>query len=302
MNKLQGRVLAVHGKSSVLHHDGRIFRAALKKSLLKEKRQSSLLAAGDLVEFFLDPSGVAVIESVLPRSSSLSRPDILNKGKIQVIAANVDQLIIICSTAKPQFKPGLVDRYLVIAEKEKVKPVIVLNKIDLRNPSEFAEYFEAWKRIGCDVYFTSAASGEGVDAVAKILRDKISVATGHSGVGKSTLINSIDPNLRLKTSEISRATGKGVHTTSAAVMYPLAGGGWIIDTPGLKVLDISIVRGKELQNYFPEFEGLRGRCQFGDCLHSSEPNCAIKQAVVDGDIAEFRYQSYLRFMREIAGG
>ncbi len=300
MSKLQGRILAVHGQSSVLHHDGRILRATLKKSLLKEKRQSSPLAAGDLVEFFLDSSGVAVIESVLPRSSSLSRPDILNKEKIQVIAANVDQLIIICSTDKPQFKPGLVDRYLVLAEKEKVKPVIVLNKIDLRNPAEFAGYLDVWKRIGYHICFTSAANGEGIEEVAKILRNKISVTTGHSGVGKTTLINSIIPELRLKTQEISRATGKGVHTTSAAIMYPLADGGWIIDTPGLKVLDISIVSEKELQDCFPEFDGLRERCQFGDCLHLSEPNCAVKRAVAEGGIAEFRYQSYQRFLREIA--
>ncbi len=291
----------MHGKSSVLHHDGRILRAALKKSLLKEKRQSSPLAAGDLVEFSLDPTAVAIIESVLPRSKTLSRPDILNKGKTQVIAANVDQLIIISSTDKPAFKPGLIDRYLVIAEKEKIEPVIIVNKIDLRDPAEFAGYLEAWKKIRCKVYFTSAKSGEGVDAVVEALKDKISVATGHSGVGKTTLINSIEPNLRLKTREISQATGKGVHTTSAAIMYPLTGGGWIIDTPGLKVLDISTIKANKLQDYFPEFNEFRGRCQFSDCSHISEPNCAIKQAVEKGKMPEFRYQSYLRFWREIAG-
>lgn len=291
--------MAVYGNVSALFCDGEIFRAALRKSLLRNFRNSSPLAAGDLVEFHVDASGIAVIEKILPRHNALSKPDLLNKQRQQVIAANIDQLVIISSTDKPPFKPGLVDRFLVIAFREKINPVLVLNKIDLRNPADYSEYLKAWEKIGCFVLSTSAVTGEGVSDLAEILKNKISAVTGHSGVGKSTLINAIEPNLKLKTSEISAATGKGVHTTSTAVMYPIAGNGWLIDTPGLKVLDIGSIDKRKLQDYFPEFHDYRDRCRFDDCFHINEPACAVKEAAEAGKIPKFRYLSYVRFSGEL---
>jgi ribosome biogenesis GTPase len=268
--------------------------------MLKFALGESPVAVGDNVVFEFDPVKLALIESVMPRGRILARQDVYVKGRKQIIAANLDQLVIIATTAEPDFRPGLVDRFLISAEKNELSPVIIINKIDIKNTDEFASTIDAWKALGYQVIAVSAKNGDGIDEVAKMLADKTSAFAGHSGVGKSTIINALAPKLALKTSEISSATGKGIHTTSMVRMFPLIGGGWIIDTPGLKVFDISEIKPDDLKKYFPEINERADDCRFDDCSHLNEPGCAVKEAVETGAIAAFRYQSYEKFWQELS--
>jgi ribosome biogenesis GTPase len=280
--------------------EGAEYEAKLKGRMLKHALGQSPVAVGDNVEFEFDPVKLALIERVLSRGRILARQDVYVKGRKQIIAANLDQLVIISSTAEPSFRPGLVDRFLISAEKNELAPVIVINKIDIESIDNFAPTIDAWKALGYQVIAVSAKNGDGIDEVAKMLADKTSAFAGHSGVGKSTIINALAPRLALKTSEISSATGKGIHTTSMVRMFPLIGGGWIIDTPGLKVFDISEIKPDDLKKYFPEINERASDCRFDDCDHLNEPGCAVKEAVENGKIATFRYQSYEKFWQELS--
>jgi ribosome biogenesis GTPase / thiamine phosphate phosphatase len=268
--------------------------------MLKFALGESPVAVGDNVQFEFDPVKLALIESVMPRGRILARQDVYVKGRKQIIAANLDQLVIISSTAEPVFKPGLVDRFLISAEKNELSPVIIINKIDIQNTDEFAPMIDAWKALKYQVIAVSAKNGDGIEEVATMLANKTSAFAGHSGVGKSTIINALAPKLALKTSEISSATGKGIHTTSMVRMFPLIGGGWIIDTPGLKVFDISEIKPDDLKKYFPEINERANDCRFDDCNHLNEPGCAVKEAVETGAIAAFRYQSFEKFWQELS--
>ena len=207
--------------------------------MLKNDLRESPVAVGDNVEFAFEQSGLAMIETILPRKQILRKPEVYLKKRQQVIAANMDQLVIITSTTRPTFKPGLVDRFLVSAENDNLEAIVVINKIDLRPAEDFQEYLQAWNGLGYRVICVSAKTGQGIEDLSKVLQDKESALAGHSGVGKSSLLNAIDRRLVLKISDISDATGRGVHTTSYARMYHLGIGGWVVDTPGLKVFSIS---------------------------------------------------------------
>ncbi len=236
---------------------------------------------------------------MLPRKQYLARPDLLVKNKVQIIAANLDQLVIVSSTKEPQFKPGLVDRFLISAKSEELEAIVVINKIDLTNQTEFQAYADAWSSLGYHTLFTSAKTGYGMNELIPYLKTKSSVLAGHSGVGKTSLINAIQPSLNLNTREISRSTGKGVHATASVVMFPLDFGGWIADTPGIKVFGLTGINKANLCQYFPEMTKHDGECKFNNCLHLSEPGCVIKKAVKTGDIHEFRYLSYKRIFEQL---
>ncbi len=258
------------------------------------------MAVGDNVEISIDSDGQAIIETVLPRKQYLSRPDKITPERRQVIATNLDQLVVVTSASQPQFKSGLIDRFLVSAERENLPAAVVINKIDLKEPIYFTDYVESWRKAGYTVLFTSAKKRLGLDEFKKLLEKKSSVLTGHSGVGKSTLINSIQPQLDLKTKDVSRFTGKGVHTTTAVIMYPLDVEGWIVDTPGLKIFSLTDIEKNEMADYFPEIRELAPGCRFDDCNHISEPNCAVKQAVGEGRLFEGRYASYKKLWEQLA--
>jgi len=294
-----GKITAVYGRMQKIYADGVVYEAAMRGKILKEPLSSSPIVVGDNVEFSIGSDGQAAIEKIMPRQQYLARPDLLVKGQRQIIAANLDQLVIISSTRAPKFKPGLVDRFIVNAEHENLKPAIVINKIDLAGDAEFAEFAGTWRKLGYTVAFTSAITGEGLSGLIGILKDKTSVLAGHSGVGKSSLLNALDSKLHLRTREISIATGKGVHTTTSVIMYPMPMGGWVTDTPGLKVFGLTHYRPEHIADCFAEMRGLAGSCRFGDCLHVSEPGCSIKAAVGSGGIAEFRYESYLKIINEL---
>ncbi len=296
-----GKVTAVYGKHILVYFEGTEYETQIKGRMLKEALGESPVAVGDNVEFEIGPAGQAYIESVKPRGRILARQDVYVKGRRQIIAANLDQLVIVSSTTEPAFKPGLVDRFLVSAEKNDLKPLIVLNKIDLKDAADFSSVTEIWRSIGYPVIEISAKKKDGLDILAEALAAKTSAFAGHSGVGKSTIINALAPDLLLKTSEISTATGKGVHTTTGVRMFPIGANGWIIDTPGLKVFDIQEIKPDKLYQYFPEINELEGQCRFGNCSHLKEPGCAVKAAVAAEKIAAFRYQSFEKFYEELSG-
>lgn len=243
-----------------------------------------------IVEVISDEEGV--IQKILPRRSKLSRSVEGKAYQEHIIATNIDQMVIIMSVMQPPFKWGLLDRYLIISEKNKLKSVICLNKIDLAEAEDFQEVKNTYKKLKYDVYFTSAETGYGIQDLASSLRDKVSVLVGHSGVGKSSLLQKIEPNVSVKIAEISEKTRKGKHTTSSVELFPISIGGYIIDTPGIRELGLWDIYRNELRHYFIEFQYFYSECQFNDCLHLNEPGCAVMKAVESGEISSDRYKNY----------
>lgn len=234
-----------------------------------------------------------VIERVEPRHGVLSR----HAGhKEHVIAANVDQAVIVVSAAEPPLKPGVIDRFIVSAERGGIRPVICINKLDLVDPASLQPVAGVYARLGYDVALVSALQGVGIEHLNALLRGRQSVVSGQSGVGKSSLLNSIDPNLARQTSGVSADSGKGRHTTRVAEMLPLSCGGWVIDTPGIRQLGLWDVIPEEVEGYFREFRPFVARCKFPDCSHLHEGGCAVRAAVQDGWIAPLRYASFVRIV------
>lgn len=297
--KISARVVAVYGKDIKVYYSGAYYDCSIRGKLLQTQLQSSPIAVGDNVEIIIHDSGKATIEKVLPRKQSVYRPDILGKSTHQVIATNLDQLIIVSSTQDPKFKPGLVDRFLVSAEIFGLPAVVIINKIDLQEPANYYRHSSVWGKLGYRVIFTSAKTREGIPEVIEILRAKTSTFAGHSGVGKSSLLNAIQPDLKIRTREISKSSGRGVHTTTSVIMYPLDFGGWVADTPGLKIFGLVESEKTSLQDYFPEFAAYENQCKFTNCQHRDEPGCRIKRAVDEGEVAGFRYHSYLKLWDQL---
>jgi ribosome biogenesis GTPase / thiamine phosphate phosphatase len=296
---MNGRVIAIYGPRIVIQSDDRQFEAIASGKLKHDSKGSSLVAVGDYVEFSPGTGKTATLDKIKQRKTMISRPAVEREGMLQVIVANIDRLVIVTSVISPELKPGLIDRFLVIAFKEKLFPVIVINKIDLAEPMEFKEHIETWRGIGSKVICTSAVSGSGIEDLGALLHDGTSVIAGHSGVGKSSLLNRLNPELHIKTSDISKYSGKGVHTTSRVNMFRLFPDGWVVDTPGLKDLGLADVTKKNLHRFFPEFSNFEDSCQFSNCVHVGEPLCGVKMALKEKKIAEFRYQNYLNIYKDL---
>ena len=261
------------------------------------EEEESLLAPGDRVQVRFTEDGGLVI-AVAPRKTMLMRlggPH--SRIKRQVLAANIDELVIVASVQKPQFSPGLVDRFLIAAQQGGVEPVLCFNKIDLEAPSE--EFLSLYKELGIPVYCTSCETGEGIDALEEYLAGKLCVFSGHSGVGKSSILNVMDPELQLVTREVSEATRKGRHTTTAGALYRLHRDIRVIDTPGIRALGLWGLSAEEVSLYFPEIAEQSLQCKFRDCTHIHEKDCAVQEAVEEGRIARARYESYRRIREGI---
>ncbi len=275
----------------------------LRGKLKRRPRTGDLVAVGDWVRFRRLPDGTGVIEAIEPRARALSRRAPTPRGEYeQIIIANPDQAVIVFAAARPEPKLGMLDRFLVIAEKQDIPPLIVVNKIDLTGLPAARETFGLYEDIGYPVLYTSAVTREGLDALKAALRGKISVLVGPSGVGKSSLLNAIQPGLGLAVRAVSRATGEGRHTTTVRHMVPLEGGGYVADTPGLKALALWDIEPEELDGYFPEMRDLVPLCRFNNCSHMDEPGCAVIQAVEEGRIHPARYESYVRLRLESEHG
>jgi ribosome biogenesis GTPase len=267
----------------------------LRGRLKQERRDTDLAAAGDRVRVRVLEDGSGVIEAVEPRVRSLSRRAPTVRGPVeQVIVANPDQAVFIFSCADPSPNFRTLDRFLVIAEREAIPALICANKLDLVEARSAREAFAVYEAIGYLVFFTSAKSGKGVGSIRRALRGKISVFSGPSGVGKTSLLNAIQPGLGLRTREVRQKTRKGHHTTVVPELLPLEGGGYVADTPGLRSMGLWDIEPEELDGYFPEIRPLVQDCAFSDCTHLHEPGCAVIAAVEAGSIDPERYDSYCR--------
>ena len=259
------------------------------------------IAVGDevVIEVEDENETTAVITNILPRRNYINRQSPRVKYQQHIIAANLDQSLLVATLKDPRTSQGFIDRFLVVCEMYHVPAIIIFNKTDLfrkKEEEKFAEISEMYKAIGYQVYAISVQENNGVDALRNILKDNTTLISGHSGVGKSSLINALMPNLDLKTQDLSGWSGKGQHTTTFATMYDLPQGGKIIDTPGIRELAIAGLEKEELSHYFPEMRDRLTGCRYNNCKHINEPDCAVKQAVVDGKIYEARYVSYVNIL------
>lgn len=284
---------------------GRFWNGRTKGVLkLDDITSTNPVAVGDWVEAEPenDTDNTSVISSILERHNYINRQSPRHKHQHHIVAANLDQTMLIATLKEPRTSQGFIDRFLVASEMYHVPAVIVFNKSDLYKNKELEKY-EQWKQmyeaVGYKVLLVSAEKKEGIEALKKLLEDKTTLLSGHSGVGKSSLMNVIIPEMSLKTGEISGWSGKGQHTTTFAEMYDLPEGGRIIDTPGMREFGLVDIEKQELSHYFPEMRERLNNCQFNNCLHVNEPGCAVKEAVVNGNIHEDRYVSYVGILDSI---
>ncbi|MEQ8474974.1 ribosome small subunit-dependent GTPase A [Fulvivirga sp.] len=285
----------------VLAEDSKTYACRTRGKLrLSGFKTTNPIAVGDNVEFDLEANETeGLIYAIQNRDNYIIRKSIKNKNQGHIIAANIDQTILVATLTLPRTSLGFIDRFLVSAEAFRIPQIIIFNKSDLLSPQELRkqdEYIELYQKIGVDCLVASATKKTGIEEIKEKLSGKKSLFSGHSGVGKSTLINCIAPNLDLKTSDVSSFSDKGVHTTTFAEMFDLGENTFIIDTPGIKELGLIDMEQDEISDYFPEMRELIGECKFHNCKHTHEPGCAIKIAIEEGQIAGSRYKSYLSML------
>jgi ribosome biogenesis GTPase len=267
----------------------------LRGRLKRGKREGDIVAVGDWVQTTQVNQNTGMIEDVEPRTRKFIRMAPNPQGEYQqIFIANPDQVVLVFSCAAPAPRLGMLDRFLIIAEKQGVPALVVANKVDLVSRQQRDNLFGHYPPIGYEVVYTSVKTGEGIPEFKIRLHDKISLLIGPSGVGKTSLLNTVQPGLGLKIRQVSQATSKGKHTTVVREMFPLEEGGYVADTPGLKALAFWDIEPEELDGYFPEMRELVQNCQFNDCTHINEPDCAIISAVERGLIHPERYRSYRR--------
>jgi ribosome biogenesis GTPase len=296
--KILGKEISVRTESSEVlscHVRGKLFADA-------GDLHRNQIAVGDRVEFDPVGEGRGVIHRVLPRERALVRLVPGRKARLQVLAAHVDQLVVVSALVDPPYKTGLIDRYLVIAHHAGIAPALCLNKVDLgdeRARAKATEAFSLYRSLGYPLVETSAKTGAGLEDLRALLAGKRSVLVGHSGVGKSKLAAALSPGIRLASSEVDRH-GRGRHTTTASTLLSLGFGGELVDTPGVRELGIRHLKREEIPSCFPELRPFLGRCRFTPCSHIPEPECAVRHAVEQGAIRRERYESYSRLYGELS--
>ncbi len=292
---IPGAVIRIQSGFHTVQTERGIITCHLRGRLKKTKFRGDVLAVGDRVEISPQSDGTGMIETIFPRVRALVRLDPTPNGEYQqVLLANPDQIMLVFACADPVPHLRMLDRFLVVCEKQQIPVRIVANKVDLVGEEQAHAIFGMYPKIGYPVIYTSAAQKMGIEELRAELVGKETGLAGPSGVGKSSLLNTIQPNLGLAVREISQVTAKGRHTTTVREMFPLVEGGFVVDLPGLKALALWDTQPEELDGYFPDLRDRVQDCQFNDCSHQNEPGCAIRAAVADGLIFPQRYDSYLR--------
>lgn len=291
---LVGRVLTAVGSNhcAVQTSAGVEYRCTTRRVVRTMSRDArNAVVAGDIVLVTPDSPATAVIERVQPRRGTLSR---VSRGSEHIIVANVDQAVIVASAAQPDLKPGLIDRFLCSALKGNVSPLICINKVDLVPRASLQPVAGRYAKLGCPVVLTDTLTGQGVEELRQLLQGRESVFTGQSGVGKSSLLNAVQPGLGRLVGRTSEDSGKGRHTTRVTELIPLSQGGWVVDTPGIRQLDLWDVAPGEVEGCFIEFRPIVSRCRFPDCTHTHEAGCGVHWGVERGLISRERFASYQR--------
>jgi ribosome biogenesis GTPase / thiamine phosphate phosphatase len=267
----------------------------LRGRLKKGRRKGDIFAVGDWVKISLLDDGSGMIEEIEERRTMFSRMAPTARGEYQqILIANPDQAVFVFACTEPEPRLRMLDRFLIVAEQAEIPPIIVFNKVDLIGLLAARKWYGHYKQVGYNIIYTSATTGRGVSALKKHLKGKISVLAGPSGAGKSSLLNAVQPELGLVVSDVSKATGKGRHTTVVRELHPLEQGGYVADTPGLKALALWDIEAEEVDGYFPELRDLVADCKFSNCTHLHEPGCAVVEAVEDERVHIERYESYIR--------
>lgn len=289
----------------VQDEEGKVFNARIKgKFKIDNITSTNPIAVGDVVlaDMENELESTLTITDIAPRKNYITRSSPHNKNQHHIIASNLDQSLLFATLKDPKTSLGFIDRFLITSEAYHVPSIIVFNKSDLYKEKElvrFEEIMEIYEAIGYKVQLMSIDKNEGVEEIKILLKDKTTLLSGHSGVGKSSFINIVFPELSLRTQDVSGWSGKGLHTTTFAEMFNLSGGGRIIDTPGIRELGLVDISKQELSHYFPEMRSLINDCQFNNCMHINEPGCAVKEAVNMGTVHPDRYYSYLNILDSI---
>lgn len=283
---LQGVIIRIQGGFSFVQADYQVYRCSLRGRF---RQKQNMLLVGDNVAFSAVTEDTGVIEELCNRRNVLPRPAV----------ANVDQVAVVFAVSRPPFSAAMLDRFLVLAAATGLPAIICLNKIDQVPFPAYEGITELYRQIGYETLAISASSMVGLAPLRQLMQDKITVFAGPSGVGKSSLVNAIQPGLRLHTGEVSAKIGRGRHTTRFVELLPLTAGGFVVDTPGFSRIDITHIPLSRLSTLFPEFTLPAANCKFASCLHWHEPQCAVKQAVANGLIADSRYQSFIAMLQEI---
>lgn len=299
---MRGTVLRAQSGFFWVQTDVGILECRLRGRLKKERQATDIAVVGDEVEVVQVAPNQGAIEAVLPRRTKLARRASGPRGiwKEDVLIANVDLVLLVFACAAPEFHPRMLDRYLVLIEFNELDTLIIANKVDLVGEQYAHTLFAPYAQIGYEVLYTSAKTRQGIDELRARLAGRISVVTGKSGVGKSSLLNAVQPGLGLKTGEVSGTINKGRHTTTVAELIPLniPGGGYVADTPGIREIGLWRIPSDELDWCYREFRPFLGQCEFNNCIHDREPGCAIRAAVERGDIIQARYESYVKLYRD----
>ncbi|MBS1248455.1 MAG: Small ribosomal subunit biogenesis GTPase RsgA [Chloroflexi bacterium] len=298
-DNLRGRIIRAQSGFFVVATEEGEYSCKLRGRLKQGPKTGDIVAVGDWVQISRQDEEKGMIEEVEPRRNMIYRMDPRPQGEYQqIIIANPDQAVYVYSCAEPEPRLRMLDRLLVVAEKERTPAIIVANKVDLTGMEGAREYFGRYEKIGYPVIYTSVEDNQGIEELGETLAGKVSFLAGPSGAGKSSLLNAIQPGLGLAVRGVSQATKKGRHTTVFRELFPLEKGGYVGDTPGLKALDLWDTTPEEVDGYFPEIHEALMNCRFSNCAHRDEPGCAVKEAIEKGEIHPERYQSYLR-MRKV---
>ncbi|HEY8398206.1 MAG TPA: ribosome small subunit-dependent GTPase A [Flavihumibacter sp.] len=303
---MKARVYKSTGSWYVLKaEDGRVYKGRIKGVLkIDGITSTNPIAVGDWVEMEPEDSaeGTAIVSSIHERENYIARTSPHKKSHHHIVASNLNQALLFATLKEPRTSQGFIDRFLITAEAYHVPAIVVFNKADIYRDKElekFAEWEDMYRSIGYRVLLLSATKGMGLDDLKVLLKDKTTLISGHSGVGKSTFINALFPEMGLRTKEVSGWSGKGMHTTTFAEMFDLPDGGSIIDTPGIRELGLVGITRQELSHYFPEMRAILNDCQFNNCLHMNEPGCAVKEAVQQNRVHIDRYISYCTILESI---